>query len=143
MAELVYKNTDGKTYTYADQNDLYRVLNETYDSVSGSADFSWFHFSGGDNRVLMARGTGDGVNLGSGESAFHLANLTSMSEIKIGVLSGGESTGKFLTIDSETGSVRQMEVVSVKNPLLIGEQAFANHVMKQEQKTPYDEVVRG
>ena len=83
MAELVFRNTDGRTYTYDDQNDLYRVLNETYDSKSGSADFSWFHFSGGDNRIVLVSGAGEGMNVISEGQSFHLACVSSETQVKV------------------------------------------------------------
>ena len=96
MAELVYRNTDGRTYTYADQNDFHKMLDKSYDSVSGSADFSWFHFSGGDNRIAMIPGEGDGVNLESAGRKYHLARYTSTSGLEIAETSEA-STGSFLS----------------------------------------------
>ena len=76
MSELVFRNTDGRTYTYSDQNELYKVLNE-----AGRSDFSWFHFSGGDNRIAMLPGEGEGMNVVSGGGSFHLAKVSSITNL--------------------------------------------------------------
>ena len=113
MAELVYRNTDGRTYTYADQNDLYRVLNETYDSVSGSADFSWFHFSGGDNRVAMLPGEGDGMNIVSDGKTFHLAHFSSETLAKVSIGEIPDTGTGYLSADSNGKSLEKIEVLSL------------------------------
>ena len=86
MAELIYRNTDGRTYTYSDQNELYRALEK-----EGRSDFSWFCFSGGLNRVAMLPGEGPGLNIESGGSKFHLVSFTSRSGIEVNEADEGES----------------------------------------------------
>ena len=117
MAELVYKNTDGRTYTYADQNELYKVL-----SRAGRSDFSWFHFSGGDNRIAMLPGEGEGLNIESEGSVFHAKNFESTTSISAYVSSeqgdGGnytisyyEDEGQFLRQSVERFPIKRENMV--------------------------------
>ena len=110
MAELHYRNTDGKTYTYADQNELYKALNN-----AGMSGFSWFHFSGGDNRIAMLPGEGSGVNVESYGAKFHLANLTSKTGLEINVIDGSETDGvNAIRYDQDEGSFLKLEYEIVK-----------------------------
>ena len=108
MAELVFRNTDGRTYTYSDQNELYRVLNE-----AGRSDFSWFHFSGGDNRIAMLPGEGDGINIASDGGYFHIVNISSASCISACISNNTALESDYIDMELSKNKIDRIRVMTV------------------------------